>query len=120
MDTETKARFRVQLEMEKQRIIESSKNTLNEIADKTQERVGDEGDEAQSLAQMHLTMRFRERDRHMLEKIEAALDRLKDGSYGECDDCGEAIGAKRLELRPTTTLCISCKEAEEKKEKEFA
>jgi DnaK suppressor protein len=55
-----------------------------------------------------------------LRKIESALSRIQNGSFGQCDDCGEEIEIKRLEARPTTTSCIACKEQEEKRERLFA
>jgi len=53
----------------------------------------------------------------LLSKIEEALQRVEDGEYGICEDCGDEIGLKRLEARPVTTLCIDCKTAQETKER---
>lgn len=63
-----------------------------------------------------MRMRLRNRQGLYLKKIDAALAKIEDGSFGCCEDCGEDIELKRLEARPTATLCISCKEATERKE----
>jgi DnaK suppressor protein len=119
MDEETTRRFKLLLELEKSRILGNAKASLDELSEKTTETTGDEGDQAQSMAEQHLSLRFKERERNHLRKIEAALDKIKEGTFGECEDCGDEIGVKRLEIRPVATLCISCKEAEEKREKSY-
>jgi DnaK suppressor protein len=119
MEQETIIRFRILLEMEKNRIQAAAKAAREELADKTQDPTGDEADEAQSMAEQHLSLRFKERDRQLLHKINNALNKIKEGTFGECEDCGNEIGLKRLEARPTATLCIKCKEAEEKREREY-
>ncbi|EKD38754.1 MAG: hypothetical protein ACD_75C00621G0006, partial [uncultured bacterium] len=62
-------------------------------------------------------LRIRDRERKLLSKIDEAIARIDDGSYGICEDCGEEIGLKRLEARPVTTLCIDCKTLQETREK---
>jgi DnaK suppressor protein len=65
-------------------------------------------------------LRIRDRERKLIAKIDEALERIADGTYGVCGECGEQIGVERLKARPVTTLCIDCKadqEAEEKKQK---
>jgi DnaK suppressor protein len=59
------------------------------------------------------TLRIRDRERKLIAKIEEALRRLEEGSYGVCEECGEKIGAARLKARPVTTLCIDCKSVQE-------
>jgi RNA polymerase-binding transcription factor len=61
-------------------------------------------------------LRLRDREKKLLTKIRAAQQRLEDKVINECEDCGEAIGFKRLIVRPVTTLCISCKELSEEQE----
>ncbi len=58
-------------------------------------------------------LRLRDREKKLLTKIRGAVQRLKDGTIDECEDCGEPIGYKRLVARPVTTLCIHCKESRE-------
>ena len=64
-----------------------------------------------------MRMRLRNRESLYLKKIEEALDRIQAGVFGLCDKCEEDIEMKRLEARPTTTLCVACKESEERSEK---
>ncbi|MGE5386748.1 MAG: TraR/DksA C4-type zinc finger protein, partial [Betaproteobacteria bacterium] len=64
--------------------------------------------------------RNRDRERKLIKKIEETLARIDAGDYGFCDKCGVEIGTKRLEARPTATLCIDCKTLEELKEKQMA
>lgn len=119
MDEATTRRFRIALELEKQRILENAKAALDELAGKTTETTGDEGDQAAHMAEQHLSLRFKERERHLLRKIENAILKIKEGTFGECEDCGGEIGIKRLEIRPVASLCIVCKEAEEKRERSY-
>lgn len=119
MDEETTRRFKLTLELEKRRILGNAKAALDELSEKTTETSGDEGDQAQNMAEQHLSLRFKERNRALLRKIEQALEKIKEGTFGECEDCGDEIGMKRLEIRPVATLCIGCKEAEEKREKSY-
>ena len=68
----------------------------------------------------NFTLRIRDRERKLIAKIDEALRRLEDGSYGVCEECGEMIGTARLKARPVTTLCIQCKadqEAEERRQR---
>jgi DnaK suppressor protein len=62
-------------------------------------------------------LRIRDRERKLLHKIDKAIERIQNGTYGICEACGEEIGFKRLEARPVTTLCIDCKAKQEREEK---
>jgi DnaK suppressor protein len=62
------------------------------------------------------TLRIRDRERRLIKKIRQALDRIEDGSFGVCEDCGEQIGVPRLKARPVTKLCINCKSKQEEDE----
>lgn len=66
------------------------------------------------LRSLHLKLDWRKA--LYLKKIVNAVERIKDGSFGDCEDCGNAIGVKRLQARPTANFCISCKEEQEKDE----
>jgi DnaK suppressor protein len=79
------------------------------FADPT-DRAGLEGDR-------NLLLRIRDRERKLIGKIDEALGRIDDGSYGTCEECGEPIGFARLKARPVTTLCIACKEEQEADER---
>jgi len=76
----------------------------------------DETDWTSSELEQSMRMRLRNRETLFLKKIDQALDRIKDGTFGTCDSCGDEIDVKRLEARPTATMCIDCKEEEERKE----
>ena len=77
----------------------------------------DEIDTASSEINLSFAGRLRERERGLLNKINAALDKIEDGIYGECSVCGEEIGIKRLQARPVAELCIDCKAEQEKLER---
>lgn len=68
-------------------------------------------------ADRSFTLRIRDRESKLINKIKAALDRIEDGEYGECEMCGEDIGIARLRARPVTTYCIRCKTKLENQEK---
>jgi DnaK suppressor protein len=68
-------------------------------------------------ADRSFTLRIRDRESKLINKIKAALDRIEEGEYGVCDMCGEDIGVARLRARPVTTFCIRCKTKLESQEK---
>jgi DnaK suppressor protein len=77
----------------------------------------DEMDSASSEINLSFTGRLRERERHLLGKIEQALAKIESNEYGLCENCGEEIGLKRLEARPVAELCIDCKSEQERLER---
>jgi DnaK suppressor protein len=77
---------------------------------------GDEIDTVQQETALHMEMRLQARNHVFLKKVRHALERIEDGTFNECDECGDEIGEARLAARPTATMCICCKEAEEKGE----
>ena len=77
----------------------------------------DELDTASSEANLAFTGRLRERERGLIAKIDAALQKIEDGVYGQCEMCEEEIDVKRLEARPVAELCIDCKAEQEKLER---
>jgi len=77
----------------------------------------DEIDTASSEVNLQFTGRLREREQGLLSKIEHALAKIESGEYGECANCGEDIGVKRLKARPVAELCIDCKSEQEKLER---
>ncbi len=76
----------------------------------------DEIDSASSDTLLAFVGRLRERERHLVQKIEAALAKIEAGTYGTCVSCGDDIGMKRLEARPVADLCIDCKSQQERLE----
>jgi len=81
------------------------------------ERLPDEIDHASRQLDRNFELRIRERERNLIAKVEEALLRINNGTYGICDDCGEDISEKRLIARPVTTFCINCKTKQEQAEK---
>jgi DnaK suppressor protein len=73
----------------------------------------DPTDRAAMESDRSFTLRIRDRERKLIAKIEEALRRLEDGSYGVCEECGGKINTARLKARPVTTLCIDCKSVQE-------
>jgi DnaK suppressor protein len=78
----------------------------------------DSGDVAAQEVTQSFKIRLREREEKLLKKIDLALARVEDGTYGICEDCGEHIEVKRLMARPVTTLCITCKSRQEEEEEQ--
>jgi DnaK suppressor protein len=76
----------------------------------------DEVDQATTDMEQSMRMRLRNRESFYIKKVEEALARIEEGTFGECGECGEDIELRRLEARPTATLCIACKEEQERKE----
>jgi len=81
------------------------------------ENLPDPSDRASLESDRNFTLRIRDRERKLIGKIREALDRIEDGTYGICEECGEEISAERLKARPVTTLCIECKKRQETEEK---
>jgi DnaK suppressor protein len=83
----------------------------------SRETFPDPTDRASLEGNRNLTLRIRDRERKLITKIDEALGRIADGSYGVCEDCGGLIGVERLRARPVTTLCIACKSEQEATER---
>lgn len=73
-------------------------------------------DRASEYTDQTLSLRIRSRESRLIKKIQEALERIENGTYGICESCGETIAIKRLMARPVTTKCIYCKEKEEQQE----
>jgi DnaK suppressor protein len=80
----------------------------------------DPNDRASQESDMALELRNRDRERKLIKKIDETIAKIDSGEYGFCDSCGIEIGLKRLEARPTATLCIDCKTLDEIREKQLA
>ena len=81
--------------------------------------VPDPNDRATQESEFSMELRARDRERKLIKKIEESIQDLEDNEYGYCEACGVEIGVKRLEARPTATLCIDCKILDEIKEKQM-
>jgi DnaK suppressor protein len=120
MDAKTQTKYKKLLLEEKQRILNNSKNALkNELA-LSPDDLPDETDLAASEINQNLVFKLRDRERQLLSKIDEALARIEEGTFGTCTDCEEPIEVRRLEARPVSDLCIACKERQEHKEKIYA
>lgn len=108
--------FRNELENKKREILDEAGKTMNEMTDQTS-NVPDPNDRATIESGRSFELRIRDRERKLLSKIDEAIARIDEGTFGICEDCDEEIGLKRLEARPVTTLCIDCKTAQETQEK---
>jgi DnaK suppressor protein len=120
MEAKTLARYRKLLVEEKQRILNNSKNALQNELSLSPDDLPDETDLAASEVNQNLVFKLRDRERQLLSKIDEAMARIEDGTFGTCADCEEPIEIRRLEARPVSTLCIACKERQEHKEKIYA
>jgi DnaK suppressor protein len=80
----------------------------------------DPNDRATQESEFSLELRARDRERKLIKKIDEALKEIESGSYGFCESCGIEIGIRRLEARPTATLCIDCKTLDEIREKQMS
>ena len=120
MDAKSLTKFRKLLLDEKQRILNNSKNALKNEIVIAQDDLMDETDLAASEVNQNLVFKLRDRERLLLSKIDEAMSRIEDGSFGECADCEESIENRRLEARPMSTLCVACKEKQEHREKIYA
>jgi DnaK suppressor protein len=98
-------------------------NDLNRTVHTMQDEVtmfADPNDRASQETDMTLELRNRDRERKLIKKIDETLRNIDGGEYGYCEGCGIEIGLKRLEARPTATLCIDCKTLDEMREKQVA
>lgn len=108
-------------------ILEGIKVELGQDIDRTVHTMQDEAtifadpnDRASQESDMALELRNRDRERKLIKKIDETIAKIDTGDYGYCDSCGIEIGLKRLEARPTATLCIDCKTLDEIREKQVA
>lgn len=109
------------------KILEDLKIELGQDIDRAVHTMQDEAtvfadpnDRASQESDMTLELRNRDRERKLIKKIDEIIAKIDAGDYGYCDSCGIEIGLKRLEARPTATLCIDCKTLDEIREKQMA
>lgn len=119
MNKQKLEKFRGLLEDKRREIVTRAKQTLEQDMAVEQDDLPDEMDLASSEYLQSFTFRLRGREKTFLEKIHQALERIDEGTFGECFECGEEISEKRLEARPEATLCIRCKEDQERVERDF-
>ena len=112
-------KFRKLLIAKRDDIVRRAQQTLNDDMALDTNELPDEMDLASTEYLQSFTFRLRGREKTFLKKIDYALSKIETGTFGICEACDEAISLKRLKARPETTLCIRCKEDQEKKEKAF-
>lgn len=110
--------FRQKLQVWKKSLVEKSEDTLEDLRQGGLNQP-DEIDRASLEADKSLDLRTKDRARKLISKINEALERIEDGSYGYCEETGEPIGLDRLEARPIATLSIEAQERHERMEKTY-
>jgi DnaK suppressor protein len=118
MNDRQKEYFREKLLRWKEEILRESRETIENLQ-KENENHPDFADRASNETDRSIELRARDRQRKLIAKIDAAVTRIEDGTYGYCEETGEPISLKRLEARPIATLSIDAQERHEKKEKVY-
>lgn len=113
------AKFKEQLEDKRRAVVDRARQTLTENMTLDPSDLPDEMDLASAEYTQSFEFRLRGRDKSLLSKLDLAIKKIDDGTFGNCESCDEPIGKKRLEARPETSLCIRCKEDQERDERTF-
>lgn len=115
MKKEQLKKFKKIFEEQKRNILFNDRVVREDFGVNSDDRY-DEIDQATTDSEQSMRMRLRNREVLFIRKVDEALRRIEEGTFGECESCGEDIEVRRLHVRPTATLCVGCKEAEERKE----
>jgi len=118
MNEMQRAYFRRKLLNWRDEILRSTKETLQHLQDDSAQHA-DIADRATSETERALELRARDRQRKLIAKIDAALERIEDGTYGYCEETGEPISLKRLDARPIATLSVEAQERHERRERVY-
>jgi DnaK suppressor protein len=118
MSPEQLQHFKGILQAWKRELMEEVDRTVHHMQDESA-NLPDPNDRATQEEEFSLELRARDRERKLIRKIDEAIKSIDDGDYGYCEACGVEIGIRRLEARPTATLCIDCKTLAEIKEKQM-
>jgi DnaK suppressor protein len=118
MNQRQRAYFRAKLIEWKNDILREARETLDHLAEESANHP-DLADRASSETDRAIELRARDRQRKLISKIDAALQRIDDGTYGYCEETGEPISLKRLDARPIATLSIEAQERHERREKVY-
>ena len=111
--------FKKLLLEKREKILREVKETFRKQEEGDTPVPGDDVDQATTEYDKAFEMRLRDREKRLLRKIDHALERIENGDYDLCESCGAPIGKKRLLARPEATLCIACKEDQERQERMF-
>ncbi len=118
MEAKQQAFFKDLLIQQRSEILNKANSFKEEAKDSPVQ--GDEGDLAVSELNLSLSLRLQERQAQLLSKVDRALAKIEEGSFGLCETCEDELSMNRLMARPVATLCIACKEEQENKERVFA
>ncbi len=118
MNARQREYFRKKLNAWKDEILRESRETLDNLQEESTNHP-DMADRASSESDRALELRTRDRQRKLISKIDSALKRIEDGSYGYCEETGEPIGLARLDARPIATLSLEAQEMHERREKVY-
>lgn len=118
MSAKQLAHFRNVLTSLKEELMDDIERTVHTLQDEATV-FADPNDRASQESDIALELRNRDRERKLIKKIDESLARIESGEYGYCDSCGIEIGLRRLDARPTATLCIDCKTLEEHRERQI-
>jgi len=107
--------IRKKLNQQREELISEAGIALTALPDET--LFPELGDQASAEIDRNFMLKLKGRERKLLAKIDEAIEKIDNGTYGICESCGEEINIKRLEARPVTTMCIECKTEQEEEEK---
>ena len=108
IDKKTIARLKKILLKEREEIVGEVRQIFESSKEMGQDGIQDIGDEAANIYNKQILLSLTESERMRLQEMDEALDRIKAGTYGICEECGEPIGLKRLEVRPVAKYCVPC------------
>lgn len=108
MDPKILSKFKKILLKEREQIVGEVKQTYASSQEVGQDGIQDIGDEAANIYNKQILLSLNESERIRLQEVDEALDRIASGSYGICEECGEPISLKRLEVRPVAKYCVAC------------
>jgi len=114
IDKKTLTRFKKILLKEREEIIGEVKQIHESSREMGQDGIQDIADEAANIYHRQVLLSLSDNERTRLQEVDEALDRIESGAYGICEECGEPIGMKRLEVRPVAKYCVPCKTQQEK------
>jgi len=111
------AQFEKQLRSLRAELEQGLNQTIHSLQKEQTGSFPDPTDQASVETDRNFDLRIHDRERKLIKKIDQALNRIKQGDFGICENCGANIGVNRLQARPVTTLCIDCKKAQEHEER---
>ncbi len=117
MNEEQRLHFKALLQAWKKELMEEVDRTMSHLKDEAA-NFPDPADRASQEEEFSLELRTRDRERKLIKKIDKTVELIGSDEYGFCDACGVEIGIRRLEARPTATLCVDCKTIDEIKERQ--